>query len=163
MNSIYDPDPTIGSGVVPGYVAWSTFFNSYRVLAISYSVDISNMETSPVDVCAVPTYNDLGSNYASSVELFGQPHASQALLSAKGGMDRTRLKGFIDLGSFSGNVDQYLGDDGFGGTFGGNPNAILFLNIAGVSAANFTTGNGLDYRFTMTMTTLLSGRKTLVS
>jgi hypothetical protein len=163
LNSIYDPDPALGSGSVPGYSAWSGFFNSYRVLATSYSLDISNLEASPVDVFVVPTTSDLGLNYPNANELFGQPYCSQALISAKNGMDRVRLKGYIDLGNFYGNAVQYLGNDAFGSGFGNNPGTILYLNVGGVSAANFTSGNGLDYRFTLTYTVLLTGRKTLVN
>jgi hypothetical protein len=163
MNSIYDPDPALGSGSVPGYSAWSTFFNNYRVLSASYSIDISNLETSPVDVFVCPTILDLGLNYPSANELFGNPHCAQSLISAKGGADRTRLKGFIDLGNFVGNTSQYIGDDGYGGSFGANPGVTLFLNIGGISAATFTALNGLDYRFTLTMTTLLYGRKIVIN
>jgi hypothetical protein len=162
-NSVYDPDPTIGSGSVPGYSFWATGYNSYRVISLGYSIDLSNLETSPVDVVACPSVADLGANYTAMNELFGNPYASQALLSAKGGMDRARLTGAIDLGQFWGNSGQYLNDDGFGGSVGGNPSVSLFLNVGGVSAAAFTTGNGLDYRITLTYTTLWYGRKILVS
>lgn len=163
MNSIYDPDPLLGSGSIPGYTAWSAFFNNYRVLQLSYSIDIANLEPSPVDVYVYPSYTDLGSNPITSNEIFGNPHAAQGMIGSKGGMDKTRLKGVIDLGDFTGNTYQYLGNDGYGASFGSNPGNIAFLNVGGVAAATFTTNLGVDTRVTLVYTTLLSGRKTMSS
>jgi hypothetical protein len=163
MNSVWDPDPGLGSGSVPGHSFYSSGYSAYRVLAIGYSVDLSNLEGSPVDVVIAPSLTDLGMNYASMNELFGNPYASQSLVSAKGGQDRTRLKGYIDLGQFWGNSNDLLGDANFGSPVGGNPAQTLYLNVGGVSASQFTVGNGLDYRFTMTFDTLYYQRKILIS
>lgn len=161
MTSIYDPDPLLGTGSIPGYSFWAAGYSGYRVLQIRYTIDISNLEGSPVDIIACPSKTDLGANYVNLNELFGNPYASQALLSAKGGMDRARLVGTIDIGEFYGSVNQYIGNDGFGGAFGANPTANFFLNVGGVSAANFTTGNGLDYRVTIVYVTHLLSLRTL--
>jgi hypothetical protein len=163
MNSIYDPDPLVGSGSVPGYSFWAAGYNSYRVLKLGYSIDIANLEGSPVDVVVVPSNIDLGANYANTNELFGQPHATQHLLSAKNGMDRARLTGKLDLGRFYGSVPQYLGNDAFGSGFGTNPGTILYLNVGAVSSALFTVNNGLDYRLTLTYTVLLTSRRVVTS
>jgi len=163
MSSIWDPDPTLGSGSVPGQSFYAAGYNAYRVLGISYSIDLSNLESSPVDVVVAPSLVDLGANYASTNELFAQPYAAVALLSAKGGQDRTRLKGTIDLGQFWGNSTDLLSDANFGSPINGNPAQILFLNIGGTSASQFTVGNGLDYRLTLVYHTLIYQRKILIS
>ncbi len=159
MNSVYDPDPTIGSGSVPGYTYYATAYGSYRVLDFGYNITLSNLEGSPVDVVCCPSTTDLGANYSFTNELFGNPHATVGLLSAKNGMDRCTLKGFIDLGKYYGNVTQYLGADSFGSGIGNNPSVVLHLNVGGVSSALFTTNNGLDYRVTLTYTVLWTQRK----
>jgi hypothetical protein len=163
MNSIFDPDPTLGSGSVPGYTFWSGAYSSYRVLAFSYSVQLMNLESSPIDVVAAPSLSDLGANYSFTSELFGNPHATVSALSAKGGMDRALLKGHIDLGKYYGNSTQYLGNDSFGSGFGSNPAGIMHINIGAVSAGLFTTNNGVDYRATLTYTVLLTQRKIVVA
>jgi len=163
MNSVFDPDPALGSGSVPGHSFYTAGYDAYRVLAIGYSIDVSNLEGSPVDVVVCPSLTDLGVNYASLNELFGNPYATQGLISAKGGQDRTRVKGFLDLGQFWGNSTDLLGDANFGSPVAGNPAQLLFLNVGGVSAAAFTTSNGLDYRFTMTFEVLYYRRKILIS
>jgi hypothetical protein len=159
MNSVWDPDPALGSGAVPGHTFWTGAYNSYRVLAISYSAQLMNLEGSPVDIVAVPSNTDLGLNYPSTNELFGNPYATVSALSAKGGMDRAALKGYIDLGHYYGNSTQYLGNDAFGSGVSTNPGTVLYLNFGGVSATNFTTSNGLDYRINLTYTVLYTQRK----
>jgi hypothetical protein len=163
MNSVFDPDPALGSGSVPGYTYYSGGYGSYRVLTLGYSIDLSNLEASPLDIVAVPSNTDLGLNYAAVNELFGNPYASQALISAKGGMDRARLKGSIDIGEFWGNPGQYLNDDSFGGTVGANPGTLLFLNVGANSATNFTASNGVDFRVSLTYTVLWYKRLIVIS
>jgi hypothetical protein len=163
VNSIYDPDPLVGTGPVPGFSFWQNAFKLYRVLKIGYSIDLSNLESAPVDVIAVPTNNDIGANFVAINEMFGNPFASQALLSSAGGMDRARLKGSLDLGEFWGSVPQYLGDPGFASATTTNPANLLFLNIGGSSASNFTALKGLDYRVTLVYTTLFSNRINVTS
>ncbi len=163
MNSIYDPDPLVGSGSVPGYSYYATGYGSYRVLGFAYNVTLANFEGSPVDIVGCPSNTDLGANYSGTNELFANPHATVALLSAKNGMDRATLKGYIDLGRFSGNTSQYLGNDSFGSSFGNNPGTMSYINFGAVSSALFTTNNGIDYRVTLTYTVLFTQRKVVVS
>lgn len=161
MNSVFDPDPLVLSGSVPGHTAWSGFFEYYRVVAISYNIDISNLESTGVDVVVCPTLNDLGSNYINTNELFGNPHATVALLSAKGGQDRVRLSGSIDLGTFYGSSQQYLGNDGFNSLVSGNPTVMFYLNVGAIGSAAFSTA-GVDYRVSITYTTLYNKRRILI-
>ncbi len=149
MNSVFDPDPGVSSGAVPGHLEWSSMYQVYRVMEMSYTIDICNLEPSPVDTICVPTLDDVGLNYASLIELFGNPYANQGMVSAKTGMDRIRLQGSIDLGKFYGLVSQYLGNDNFGSAVTGNPSVFFYLNVGGVNAVNFTASNGLDVRVTL--------------
>ncbi len=158
-NSIYDPDPALGSGSVPGYTFWSGAYQAYLVIGIGYDIQITNMEASPVDLVVVPTNNDIGLNYSGIGEMFGNPHASVNQVSAKGGMDKAHFKGYIDLGRQYGNMIQYIAD--FGSSFGGNPTAV-YLNVGGTSATAFTANNGLDIRVNLTYRTLLFSRKSVI-
>jgi hypothetical protein len=106
MTSVYDPDPLVGSSTVPGYGVWASFHKNYRVLAIDYSIDIGNVENTRVDVIDVPSTEDLGANYLRTPYLVGNPLCSQAFLGGGNAMNRTRLKGHIDLGSYWGNHTQ---------------------------------------------------------
>jgi len=156
LGSVYDPDPNVGTGGIPGYSNWATMFQEYKVLRASFSIDLCNLEGSPVDTFVLPTFTDLGPNFTNTNEAFGNPYCSQGAVSAKGGMDRIRHTGSIDLGSFYGNPNQYLGDRDYGSLVGANPNYSFYLNIGGTSAANFTSLGGLDVRVTITYTTLFN-------
>lgn len=158
MNSIFDPDPLLGSGSVPGYTFWSGGYSAYIVLKLGYDIQVSNVEDSPVDIVCCPSVTDLGSNYAATAELFGNPHATVAQCSGKGGMDRCHLKGWIDLGHFFGNTTHYLT---IGSNFGSNPTG-LYLNVGGVCATAFTANKGVDIRVNLTYRVLLYQRKNLI-
>lgn len=158
--SIFDPDPALGSGSVPGYSYYAGGYNAYLVIGIGFDISLANMEASPVDIIVWPSVLDLGLNYAATNEMFGNPHAAQNTISAKGGMDRARLKGYIDLGSFYGNTTQYI--SGYGSTFGTN-GATIYLNVGGVSATAFTATNGLDVRVTLTYRTVVFSRLTKIN
>jgi hypothetical protein len=153
-NSIFDPDPALLSGPVPGYSYYAGGYGAYIVLALGYSITVSNAEVAPVDVVVWPSQTDLGLNFISTNEAFGNPHASQGTLSAKGGQDRILLTGTVDLGSFYGSVAQYLAN--FGSAFGANASP-LFLNIGGYNSALFTAA-GLDVRVTLTYRTAVFKR-----
>jgi len=163
MNSVWDPDPALGSGSVPGHSFYTAGYDAYRVLGAGYSVDLSNLETNPVTCIVCPSLTDLGLNYTAVLELAGNPYCSQQLLSAKGGQDRTRFKGYIDLGQFWGNSTDLLGDANFGSPVGSNPAQLLYLNVGGASSLAFSTAAGLDYRFTMTYDVLYYRRKILTA
>jgi len=162
-NSVYDPDPAFSSSSVPGYTFYTGAYQNYRVLSLGYSISLCNKESFPVSVVAIPTNDNIGGNYASIGEMQANPHATVSMLSAKGGLDKVDLKGSIDLGTFSGNVIQYLGDDNFEGPVGGNPTYTIFFNVGAFASQNFTAGNGLDIRLSLTYTTLWTSRKTAVS
>ncbi len=160
-NSIYDPDPALGTGSVPGYTFWSGAYNNYLVIGLGYDIQVSNMESSPVDIVSWPSNNDLGLNYAGVSEMFGNPQASVNQIASKGGMDRAHLTGYIDLGKFSGNPTQYIAN--YFGLFGSNPASMPYFNIGGNCATAFTASNGLDIRVCLTYRVLMYNRKTQVS
>lgn len=162
MNSVYDPDPLVLSGSVPGHTAWSAFFSNYRVLKFGYDIDFVNMEGFPVDVVAAPSLTDLGANYVTTNELFGNPHAAVSAMGSAGGMDRTNLKGSIDLGAFQGSTTWYLGNDAYASVTNTNPTQLLYMNFGGITASSFTA-LGVDYRVTLKYTVLYNTRRILLN
>jgi hypothetical protein len=158
MNSVYDPDPALGSGALPGYSIWASIYNTYRVIKFSYDVELCNLEATPNDVVVCPTTADVGANYTNAYDLFANPFAVSRALSMTGGMDRCRLKGSIDLGNFYGNPLQYVGNDAFGSGVGTNPSTMFYFNIGGVSANNYNTAKGYNTRSLFTYTTLFTKR-----
>jgi hypothetical protein len=159
MNSIFDPDPSLGSGAIPGYTMWANMYGSYRVLKFHYDVEIANMEAFPIDVLVCPTVTDVGLNYNNTYDFLGNPLGKSHTLSSTGGLDKCRFVGSIDLGDFWGNIPQYCGDDGFGGTVGGNPGTMLFFNIGAVSTINFTAAHGIFTKGKFVYTVMLYKRQ----
>lgn len=162
MNELEDVTPS-GNNDIPGVTSWATFFARYKVLKTTYNIDISNVESTPVNVVIFPSLTDLGSNYSGVSAAFSFPLATSGLLSGKGGIDKIRLQGSIDLGAYSGDVENYLGDPNWGGTMVGNVTNSIWLNVGGVKDGTFTTALGLDYKTVLTLTTLLYQRKSLIN
>jgi hypothetical protein len=158
MNTVYDPDPALGSGALPGYSIWASIYSSYRVLEFHYDVEICNLEATPNDAVVCPTTADVGANYTSAYDFLANPFAESHALSMAGGMDRCRMKGSIDLGNFYGNPLQYVGNDAFGSGVGTNPSSMFYFNIGGVSANNFSTSKGYSTKSVFTYTTLFTRR-----
>jgi hypothetical protein len=158
MNSIYDPDPALGTGAIPGYTQWASFYNNYRVLVFKYDLEVSNQEAFPQDVLVCPSRSDLGTNYVSIYDFLGNPRGKSHTISSTGGQDKCRFSDKIDLGQYYGNPSQYLGDDGFGGSVGGNPGVMMFFNIATLSTANQTAAKGIFTKGKYTYTVLMHGR-----
>jgi hypothetical protein len=158
MNSVYDPDPALGTGALPGYSIWASIYSSYRVIKFHYDVELCNLEATPNDVVVCPTTADVGANYTNAYDLFANPFAESHALSMTGGMDRCKMRGTIDLGNFYGNTLQYVGNDAFGSGVGTNPGTMFYLNIGGVSANNYTSSKGYSTRSLFTYTTLFTKR-----
>jgi hypothetical protein len=158
MNSVFDPDPALGSGALPGYTIWASVYSSYRVIKFHYDVELCNLEATPNDVVCCPLTADVGANYTNAYDLFANPFAKSHALSMTGGMDRCRMTGTIDLGNFYGNPLQYVGNDSFGSGVGANPSTMFYFNIGGVSANNYTSAKGYSTRSLFTYTTLFTKR-----
>lgn len=153
-NSAFDPDPIVGSGAVSGFVEWSAFYSTYRILGIGYNVTICNQETFPLVVNLVPSTLDLGANAASSPQFGEGRFGQEKLISAKGGQDKATMTGYVNMSDLVGK--SYLFDAAFNSGTGTNPAAQTYINIGmhsggtnlvlGVSASVVLTYHCLFYR-----------------
>ncbi len=148
MNSVYDPDPTIGSGSVAGHNIWGQIYSTYRVLGLGYNVTFTNNETFGVQVLTCPTTFDLGNNSANT-EQFGEAKYGQSrMLSAKGGQDRATISGYVNLSEFFGK--SYLYDSTFNSSVAGSPATLLYLNLGVNAGSNSLTAGGVIQQCVLT-------------
>lgn len=162
MNSIHTP-LVGGSLAVPGYTVWGTMYSEYRVVKCSISIDVTNLETFPLEVILCPTTSDIGANYALLGELFANPYASQSTISSTGGLDRITLEGSYDIGEFYGNSAAYIADREFAAEVGNNPSFQFYLNVGVAGTSNMTANHGIFYRSAITYKVLYTARNPLTN
>lgn len=144
MNSVFDPDPDVLSGGNVAYFAeYAGLYQKYRVTRFSYDVYVSNQGAEGTLVASVaPTKDDLGNNYANSIE-FGELAFGKSfpLLPRYG---QGRFKGSIDLAKFSG-YKGYLTDDITSSLVDSNPLHMYYFNI-GVNTSLVQSSNSFAVR-----------------
>lgn len=140
INSAYDPDPLVLSGAIPGFTEWAAFYQSYRVMKLDYDITICNKETFALDVVVASSNADLGANYINTYALFSYPGNTNNVCGTTTGNDHVRLTGSIDPGKVFGQVNSYLGNDGFASATNTNPLNLLYINIGALCPAAFVNG-----------------------
>jgi hypothetical protein len=138
-NSVFDPDPLLGTGSLSGFNEWAAFFNAYRVVDFDYDIQFSNLESFPLICVACPTLLDVGANYASTDQMPEFPYGKKSMISGKGGMDRARIRGHVDLASLEG-ATTYFTSNEFAAVVTTNPGTVRFMNFGIVSTSVLVNG-----------------------
>jgi hypothetical protein len=141
LNSVFDPDPLLGSGAISGFAEWAGIYTHYRVLSYTYDFSVANNETFPLMVVAAPTLPDIGSNTSNLDQLPEVPYGRKSLLSAKGGQDRTRIRGHISIAKLEGSMEP-LTDSSFSSQVTTNPVMLRFMNF-GFTGGSVPLVNGV--------------------
>jgi len=103
----YDVDPFIGNTAMPGYTELSKIYQRVRPLRITYRYDCCNNENQPVSLSSGFTSEVLTT---PDIDTSGNPLWKTKTVSAKGGMDKTVLKGSATIVQIAG-TKQPLYDD----------------------------------------------------
>lgn len=160
MNSVYDPDPSLGTGAISGFNEYAAIYSTYRVLAFRYQIIVANDETFAVQLYTCSTTADVGLNSANTPD-FGEIKGSRtALLSGKGGQDRVKMIGSVDLPKFFG--ASYLYDSTFNAAVTGNPATILYHNV-GFYAGSTNLVSGVTIAVKLSFDVLFYRRQNIFS
>lgn len=141
----FDVDPALGSTAMPGFTELSGLYSRYRVIAMGYDLEVCNRELFALQVMSGIVNNSVAWN---TVELLGNSNVKTQIISAKGGMDRVRLKDRITMVALFGSK-QPLYDDLYTGsttatTLATNATAKTYFSILSPSVG-LTAGGGCDY------------------
>ncbi len=143
LNDAYKPYAS-SADTVQGFSDLALLYGKFRVDKVAYDIWIANQEANPVEVVFAPTNITFGNDTSSLAEMAELPFARVAVLSAKGGQDRIRLRGIVPLGKLFGNERQYYSDPATAGTQSSSPTSLLYGTIGGrVLTGTFTTNLGL--------------------
>lgn len=165
LNSVYDPDFAIGGNSALGLSAYANFYNRYRVLAARWRIHICNLESScPISVVCAPDNVGLSAPTMTDVTaLKMNPYSQDALLSVKGGLDRSTLTGEIDMQKMAGFTGQRYEKD-FSALTGDNPQdgIYLILGFFAVAGGLLSSGGGMGYQIVIDYDVEFYDRKLLV-
>lgn len=141
-NSVFDPDPALGTGGIVGMTYLASLYLNYRVLAYAYEWHVSNLEAFPVLFASFPTVSDIGLNAAAIAQYTEGPRVTKGIASAQGGLDRITLSsGWISIEEVIGSK-TVLYDDNYVGSTAANPTAMTYQNFAAIpgKAVNLSQG-----------------------
>jgi hypothetical protein len=141
-NGLYDPDPALATGGIPGFVELGAIYSYYRVHSWEYDWEVANQEAFPLAVITVPLPADPGANASNFQQLSMVPYAKKTLLSAKGGQDRARLRGKMSTEKLVGSeYARYITD--YAGTNAAIPSTLVYQAFGVASTNTLTTAAGI--------------------
>lgn len=136
-NSAYDVDPTLGSTATPFFNEYASIYSYYRVIKVTYDVTVVNNEAFPLRCYSMFANTDPGTigHYA----LAGNPLVREGVVSAKGGMDRVRLRGSSTVSAVVGTKGVEM-EDNFRAAVTASPVDLIWLGFGARSP-----GSGVAY------------------
>jgi hypothetical protein len=160
MNSAFDPDPLLGTGALPGFNEYASFYVAYRVVNFAWTVSLANDELFPMTTYVVPLNQDPGPNPSNGLTLAANYKGAIRGLSAIGG-PTARFAGSVNLANMFG-IAGYNYDDDFNAGIAANPSVPLFLLIGAQSPAVFTL-SGLVITVRLSYNVVFNRRKNLAA
>lgn len=162
VNGAYDIDPRLGNAAIAGFNELAALYKYYRVNAVKYTIQVVNNQTFPLQVFAVPLHDNPTSSDPNVLDYPMNPYAKRLTLSAKGGMDRGILRGYINICKFVGSKTAEYEYD-YRALTNANPQNLIYLSlgIAGMGGNTLTTNGGICYTIRITQYIQFYERKVL--
>lgn len=146
INDLYDPDPLILSGSVSGFKELMQFYQYYRVLNFSASIQISNNESFDLMYGAVFSQSNLTGTITSRDDAINALENNYCkgpfLLSEKTGIDRATMNLRIKPANLLGVPRQYHSDTNYIGNGLATPSIPLWLNFIVCTPTGAVLANG---------------------
>lgn len=145
LNSLFDPNYSLGGHQPYGFDQLATVYNRYRVVACSWTIHVAS-STNYVTVCAIPN-NDLPSplNMSAAKEL---PRAKWS--TGGGGTNIIRITGKTYIPSLVGRTKaQYMADDRYQALTSADPQEAAILQIMIADCNDTTSLSGVQVSVTL--------------
>ncbi len=131
INSLYDPDGSVGGHQPYGYDQMTAFYGRYRVLKTRYRVSFGT-STGTVNVLCLPVSGGLANAIAGDTTFWTaceMPRAKSRICGG-GGSPAINISGIIDLAELLGASNiQYRSDDRYSAAINNDPSAIAYLYV----------------------------------
>jgi len=162
LNSVFDPDFSIGGTSVYNFTSYGNLYRRYRVISAKVDVTIQNNEAFPVLIVGAPSDFDLGGLVTSrsrTIDLGEMPHAVPTrIVGPSTGMGRMTYTKIIHLPSYNGNKQAYMADLQYSALNNTNPAVTFFWNMGYIADPGTDMGVGFTIYLRITYRVLWSER-----
>jgi hypothetical protein len=144
-----------------GFEEFSAMYSQYRVDTSYVDVTFVNREDFACNVIISFVNTDPTTALTSAIEMLDlgeRPWAKRGIISAKGGMDRIRLRSVVNVAKFFGTRALQQGELGFYGGPVTNPLYVVYLVVGVASLAGDLLTNGVGLNVALSMKTEWSNR-----
>lgn len=140
-SSAYDPDPSLGTGAIPGFTDLAAFYNTYRVIRMRLRIECENAETFGVTLKTCPLTFDPGANsttFASYAD--ANPRGKSRLMGPNGSQNRVRIvTPWYTLPQLTGFKGSEF-DVSYSAFINANPSITWFIGVGILSPVAFVSG-----------------------
>lgn len=147
MNSAFDPDPSFGTGAIPGFVEYANFYKLYRVHGARVRGTIQSLDNVPstVVVTPVPTLSTNNTiTVASALEYSENPYSIvRSMTGINGGPSEQRFDVTFSMTKVLGEK-SWLFDPAYAATTAQNPASQLYIQFSSFTALLYTLGYSLN-------------------
>jgi len=155
--SAYDPDPSFGTGAMPGFNEWAVFFQRYRVKAFRLLGTIAALDATPVAITATPSLTFFGNNTRTNTQIMeygtNPLSVSKVISGVNGGSNSFTFDNKWSLTQIIGN-NRWKQDPNFSALITTNPVIMCSLMIGAYNlntGVNWLLGLGTALRLSMTV------------
>ena len=127
--SAYDPDPSVLTGAIPGFVELANLYGYYRVISMRLFLDIATAEVNQSTVVVWPSnvLNSVNSlTKTDLMEVAGNPFA-RSRMTGINSVVPVKISTKLSPKKFLGNV--YYTDESYASTTSSSPANMLYMNI----------------------------------
>jgi hypothetical protein len=146
QSSAFDPDPSFGTGAIPGFTDLSTFYQTYRVIGMRIMAKFANAELFPVIYSVWPSLENFTNNTltASNLREYAtNPYASSGVMGEVSGAGKSvPINRLVTTEMMTGSESSRY-DPNWYALVGANPTSMWYWNIGFTGGASVFTGNGV--------------------
>lgn len=166
VNSAFDPDPLVSTGVVAGFASLATIYGQYRVENFRVRLEVSSNEPALSQVVGLVFKDEQPSTVITTYRdaqdaLEVAPSTGPQILGQTGGTSVWRSPWYkIKPGTISGNQLEYMSDNAFSALSNANPSQIVWMALLSIGpTSGGTLPNGVIVNLFMEFTTRFYGLK----
>lgn len=129
INSLFDPDFSLGGHQPLGYDQYSTLYNKYRVHGMGYKITFINRETAyQLEVATQLRPNSVAQTNIDTIH--EAPYTQKRIIGIEGGRSMATIKGYASMAKIRGVSKSVIkSDDQYSASTGANPAISAFLQI----------------------------------
>lgn len=143
LNSVFDPDPSFGTGAIPGFAEYANFYARYRVHGCRIRARISALDPIPSSIIITPVQVLSTNNTISTANLLDYAENPLSLTNSISGVTGGPTNRLMEQEWSISNIlgeDSWLMDPNYSAAVTANPTTNVYLQIGAYVAGVYTLG-----------------------